>query len=217
MAKIDIKWVRTEYPIKLGEFAKEFGVDITTLAEHNVNPFEVFSWLETKVRGRILEEVACQWDDNKPGNFSEFGKVKKGVYVITLASNIAIDYGGKNSQVLYIGRGALKERFSAHLKKWIPAITNSIYDFGLVFWMTEIKKQGNADLFKEVESDLIESFRDEFRTLPLQNSINGKGHNKYHTYENGWKTPFKRSHRLKNGWAIKPLANNPWAMKFDDD
>ena len=169
------------------------------------------------MRARILEEITCHWNESKPDNFNEFSKVKKGVYVISLASNIAIDYDGKNSQVLYIGRGALKQRFSAHLKKWVPAITSSIYDFGLYFWMTEIKKQGNAHLFKEVESDLIEAFRDEFRTLPLQNSINGKSHNKFHNYENGWKKPFWRSQRLKNGWAIKPLENNPWAMKFDDE
>lgn len=217
MANIELSWIKTESPVKLGEFAKHYGVDISRLADHDVDPFQKFPWLEAKVRRRILEEIEGTWEENKHDKMSEFAKIRKGVYVITLASNIAIDYGGQHSQVLYIGRGTIKQRFSEHLKRWIPAIANSIYDFGLHFWMTEVKKPGNAEAFKEVESDLIGAFREEYKTLPLQNSKNGDRHEKYHSYENGWKRPFYKGPGLKHGWAIRPLDNNPWAMTFDEE
>jgi len=216
VANVKITWMRNEYPVRLGEVAKEFGVDIATLADY-ANPFEAFPWLESKVRFRILENIADEWNENKLEGMREFSEVRKGVYVITLASNISIDYSGKPSQVLYIGRGALKQRFSEHLKRWIPAITKSIYDFGLIFWMTEIRKAGSGDLFKEVESDLLVEFKDEYGRVPLQNKIRGKINEKLHSYENGWKKPFWKNKKLKSGWAIRPLEKNPWKMTLDEE
>jgi len=216
MKEIQISWIKNEEPIKLGDYAKEFGIDINILAYYS-EPFSTFPWLEGKVRARILEDIEDEWDENKDESKSPFKNVKKGVYVITLADNIGIEYGKIVSQVLYIGCGSLKKRLSAHLKIWIPAITSSIYDFGLHFWMTEVKRKNNSKFFKEVESDLLWEFRDKYKTTPLQNKIMGKDHKKYHNYKRGWKRPlWNVSKKLKNGWAIKPLGKNPWTIKLDE-
>jgi len=213
---IEITWIKTPEPIKLGDYAKDFGIDINTLSYYS-EPFSTFPWLEGKVRKSILKDIEYYWDDNKLESMSCFTKLKKGMYVITLADNIGIEYGEKVSQVLYIGRGAIKQRLNDHLKIWIPAITSSIYDFSLYFWMTELKRKNNSNFFKEVESDLLWEFREEYKTTPLQNKIMGANHNKYHDYKKGWKRPlWNMSKKLKNGWAIRPLGENPWAIKLDE-
>ncbi|MBA3015238.1 MAG: hypothetical protein KKD63_03840 [Proteobacteria bacterium] len=216
--EIEIRWARTKDPIKLGDYAKDFGIDINILSYYSDSqPFSEFPWLESKVRNSILKDIEYYWEEEKEENMSSFANVKKGVYVITLMDNIGIEYGKEVSQVLYIGRGALKNRINDHLKIWIPAITNSIYDFSLCFWMTEVKRRNNSDFFKEVESDLLWEFREKHKTTPLQNKIMGADHNKYHNYKKGWKRPlWKMSKSLKDGWAIKPLGENPWAIKLDE-
>ena len=214
--EIEVTWIKTKEPIRLGDYAKYLGIDITTLSYY-AEPFSTFPWLEGKVRNSILNDIGFYWDEDKAESMSGFADIKKGVYVITLAGNIGIKYGKNVSQVLYIGRGAIKQRLNDHLKIWIPAITSSIYDFSLCFWMTELKRKNNANFFKEVESDLLWDFREKYKTTPLQNKIMGKVNNKYHNYKKGWKRPlWNMSKNLKNGWAIEPLGENPWAIKLDE-
>lgn len=214
--EIEITWVKTNEPIKLGDYAKDFGVDISILS-YWAKPFSTFPWLEGKVRNSILKDIEYFWEEEKTDSMSSFSNIKKGVYVITLADNIGIQYGEEISQVLYIGRGAIKQRLNDHLKIWIPAITSSIYDFSLCFWMAELKRKNNANFFTEVESDLLCEFREKYKTIPLQNKIMGTNHKKYHNYKKGWKRPlWNMSKILKNGWAIRPLGDNPWAIKLDE-
>jgi len=219
MDEIEILWIKNEEPIKLGDYAKDFGIDISTLSYHSI-PSSTFPWLESKVRNGILRDLEDEWNEKKHESMACFSGVRKGVYVITLANNIGIEYGGEVpqvSQVLYIGCGALKQRLNAHLKIWIPAITSSIYDFALNFWMTEVKRQKNATFFKEVESDLLWEFREKHKAIPLQNKIMGVSHDKLHSYGRGWDRPLSNSSKkLKNGWAIKPLGKNPWRIKLDE-
>jgi hypothetical protein len=128
-----------------------------------------------------------------------------------------VDYNGYPSKVIYIGRGKIRDRIKAHLAIWIKDFSDSLQDIAFDVWMAEVRVNGSKDAYKEVESDLINYFWNKFNCLPLQNSIAGQYHEKEHNYPNDWNLPLKNPSNIQNGWSIKPLKNNPWAMKFDDE
>lgn len=111
----------------------------------------------------------------------------------------------------------IRDRIKAHLAIWIKDFSDSLQDIAFDVWMAEVRVNGSKDAFKEVESDLIHDFLNRFGCLPLQNAIAGKYHEKEHIYHNDWNLPLRNSRKISNGWSIKPLENNPWAMKFDDE
>jgi hypothetical protein len=215
MAYIEYLWTKTEYPIRISEYANDLGFNLRTLDQTGISS-EMWHWIDGKIRNQIMNYLSECWEENSEKEFSE---VSQGIYIITLSDNLSIDYNNEPSQVIYVGRGQIKNRLKAHLALWIRDLSDSLQDISFDVWMTEVRVKGNANAFKEVESDLLNDFYEKFGCFPLQNKKFGDSHNKIHDYVDDWNKPLKNPsrHSVKNGWSIKPLGNNPWAMIVDDE
>ena len=215
MAYIEIYWTVTEEPIKIGNYAKSCGFDLQIL-DKTLAEDDQWNWIEKKIQNNILKYLAEIWEKKEEERTSRFSSVKQGVYVITLANNLSIDYYGMPSQVIYIGRGQLRSRISSHLQDWIHDFTYSLQDISFEIWMTEVKVPGSKNAFKEVEADLLAYFYERYESYPIQNSKSGDVHEKRHDYNNEWNNPLRNPKDIQSGWSIKPLAQNPWFMELDE-
>lgn len=213
MANIELYWTSTE-PISIRKYASDCGFNLLTLDILKV-PDDQRKWIEKKVVTSILADVDAAWA--KAEWAAPLSQVEKGVYVITMAGNLCIEYKVRPSQVLYIGRGKLRNRLYGHMKNWITYFTESLQDIRFRFWMTEIKVPGSANAFKEVESDLICRFQEKFGEFPLLNHKNGDVCHKYHTYGPSLTVPFQNDRSIKAGWSIKPMQENEWFKEIKED
>ncbi|MCD9495803.1 hypothetical protein [Photobacterium carnosum] len=210
MAQIDYEWVKSEHPIRFSEYAADMGINLRTLSYDNVKS-DIWDWIDSKVRNNILKDLDEIWEDKSSSLLSS---VKQGIYVITIADNLSIDYDGEPSKVLYIGRGQLRSRINSHLKYWLKHLSDSLQDISIHIWMTEIKVKGNKSAYKEVETDLLCYFHERFSVYPLQNAKSGDYHEKYHDYCSSWNLPLRNPSNINQGWSIKPLEGNPWYLEI---
>ncbi|GMT47734.1 MAG: hypothetical protein IEMM0007_1300 [bacterium] len=216
MATIEYYWTKTAEPIRISEFATSLGFNLRTLEYESV-PDDKWEWINKKIRNVILAYVSECWEDNKEERNSALSSVNQGIYVVTLSDNLSIDYRGKPSKVLYIGRGQIHTRLSDHFKHWIRYFTDSLQDISFDIWMTEVKVSGSRNAYKEVETDLLNHFYYKFECYPIQNAKNGDYHEKAHDYCEAWNEPLRNPTNINNGWSIKPLRNNDWAFEFEED
>lgn len=215
MADIEFQWLKTEQPIRISEYANDLGYNLRNLDYSGVSS-DVWVQIDKKIRNRILSDLDEHWENNELSERS-LSKVTQGLYVITLSDNLSIDYNGRPSKVLYIGRGKIRERIQCHLKMWLRYLSDSLQDIALDIWMAEVRVNGNKNAYKEVEADLLNDFLNKFGCHPLQNEKAGDNHEKLHDYCKGWNKPLHNLSNIQDGWSIKPLNNNPWAMEFDEN
>ncbi len=161
-----------------------------------------------------MEELDATWEEDQWD--TSLSKVDKGVYVIKLSGNICIQYPNKESQIIYIGRGKVRNRIKTHLTNRVTHFSESLHDIKFQIWMTEIKVPGSPNAFKDVEADLIEVFEEESGDLPIQNSKGGNYHNKDHNYNAEWKMPLRADPYINNGWCIKPMSDNEWFVEIEE-
>lgn len=213
MARIEIQWIKTESPIRISEYANSLGFNLRTIDDSGLSR-DIRETIDGKIRNQIMYYLDEVWEE-RSGGTKPLSEVTQGIYSITLSDNLSIDYNGSPSKVLYIGRGRVRSRIYNHLKLWVRYLSDSLQDISLDIWMTEIKVKGNKSAFKEVESDLLNAFYERFKCYPLQNKKSGDYHGKWHEYADGWNNPLKNPTNIQNGWSIRPLKNNPWAIEFD--
>ena len=171
MAIIKFKWVKTEHPIRISEYANELGFNLRTI-DYNGIAEELWDMIDGKIRNQIMFGLDELWEEQAESQ-RVLADVTQGVYAITLSDNLSIDYNGNPSKVIYIGRGKTRSRIYNHLKYWIRYLSDSLQDIALDIWMTEIRVNGNKNAFKEVETDLLYYFHDKFGCFPLQNKKYG--------------------------------------------
>ena len=215
MASIEYYWTKTEDPIRISEYATNIGFNLRSLDYENI-PDDKREWINKKIRYDILAEISDCWEDEDQERNGKLSSVKQGIYVISLADNMSIDYNGNPSKVIYIGRGCIRSRLATHFKYWIKTFNDSLQDISFDIWMTEIRHPGSKNAFKEVEADLLDYFCNKYDCYPIQNSISGDIHNKNHDYDNDWNRPLRNPPDINNGWAIRPLKNNDWAIEFEE-
>jgi hypothetical protein len=213
MANVEYIWTKTETPIRISEYANYLGFNLGIISNSGKSK-DIREQINQKIRNSILSDLDDIYLEERDKLLSD---IYQGVYVITLSDNLSIDYNGKPSKVLYIGRGKIRERIKMHISTWIYNFYDSLQDISFDIWMTEIKVNGSKDAYKEVESDLLGHFKNKFGSYPLQNSISGKYHEKIHDYHDDWNLPLRNPKDIQNGWSIKPLNKNPWAIKFDEE
>jgi hypothetical protein len=206
MAKINLKWTVMEN-LDLREIAKSCGFYIEQIGTADQS---VRDYLQKKVVEEALEKVKEAWyrDNNVP-----LSDVSSGVYVIALDGGLCVSYGGvgsgKNSPVLYIGRGQIASRIKMHLSQWMYDFAASLQNASFKIYMTEVRGKGRSDYFQNLESDLIVKFREKFGDKPLINKNEGWTHQREHEYSENWKLPIDRRGR-RFLWAVQPLPANEW-------
>ena len=218
MGEITLNWAQSDV-ININQSAREFGFDLEWLEYATLKP-SLQQQIQDKVVGYVLETLEECWSEARISD-TPFKDVTKGVYVISLGRGLFVDYAlaGKTkrrdshargqSPVIYIGRGRLQTRLKAHLSRWLGDFSYSLQGVALEFWMTEVKLRGSRNAFCDVEHDLLQKFFKRHGCYPLQNSISGTRTVRTHSYTEGWDSPLQRSANGK-GWAIAPLAKNPW-------
>lgn len=212
MATIEIDWTKSQ-PISIRDYASRCGFNLLTINLMDLAD-ENRKWIERKVITGILADIDKAWKTEWEKQLSQ---VDKGIYVITMAGNLCVQYKHGPSQVIYIGRGQIRKRFYQHLKNWVANFSESLQDIKFRFWMTEVKIPGSTNAFKDVESDLICNFRNKFGEFPLLNKKNGDTCQKYHSYNANLTKPFKNEHQIKSGWYIRPMADNEWFREIEED
>ena len=209
----EIIWTITE-PISIRDYASYCGFNLNTINLLEV-PDQHRRWIERKIVSNILSYLDKCWEDN---NETSLRDVEKGVYVISLAGNICIEYKKNVSQVIYIGRGKVRQRIYNHLKNWVTNFSESLNDIKFKFWITEIKKSGLSDAFKIVESKLIDKFVEKNGELPILNKKYGDGYKEdQHIFCKELTMPLTNERGIKRGWKISPMENNEWFKEIEDE
>ncbi len=212
MADIKVEWTKSE-PVSIREYGGYCGFNLSTidLLELSADRRE---WVEGEVVNSFLKELDTIWD--KDHWDTALPNVKKGVYIITLSGNICIQYPNKESQVVYIGSGKIRDKINMHITNWITHYSESLHDIKFQIWMTEIKVPGSPNAFKDVQADLIEIFEKEYGDLPIQNTQGGNRHKKDHHYNPEWKLPLRVNPSIEKGWCIAPMPENKWFYKIEE-
>jgi hypothetical protein len=119
------------------------------------------------------------------------------VYFIRLAPPYMIAYGDGdlNSPLIYVGSGALKQRWREH-RDWMRELGHWLPGGRYEIWAL------NHPLYVEIESDALFYFRNICHRLPLVNAKGG-GKNQTHSYDDGFTQVYDSDRR--HWWALRPI------------
>ncbi len=210
MADINISWVKSEI-ISIRDYANSAGFNLNAIDLRKLPP-DRRDWIEKVVVDSIIYDLDECYAGEK---YSSLSEVKQGLYIISFADDLCIQYPDDYSQVIYLGRGAIRTRIKKHLKTWILNFSESLQDIRFQFWMSEVRTKGGRRAFVEAESDFLEYFYEKNGSYPILNKISGSSHEKSHTYSKGSYTPFRKPKELSSGWALSPMPDNDWFKPFD--
>jgi hypothetical protein len=109
---------------------------------------------------------------------------KEYVYVIRLSPPFAIHYERADTPIIYIGRAhnasSVKQRWNSHIANWIKPLGRWLPGGRYDMWVLEDHR------YKEIESDFLTLFKQEFGRLPLANFQGGVPDGIVrHTYDEG--------------------------------
>ncbi len=208
----EIHWTKSD-PVSIRDYGNFCGFNLITIDIKQL-PIDKAQWIEKKIVSSILSDLDETWEgDEWPLRLHD---VEKGVYVITIAGNICVDYKDEPSQVVYIGCGKTRNRIDSHLKNWVSTFSESLQDISFCFWMTEVKIPGSPDAYMNVESELIRRFDERFGEPPILNYKAGKRYKVEHTFDRTLTKPFINLPSIKAGWKIKPMPDNEWYNEIED-
>jgi hypothetical protein len=209
-APIDINWA-TCRGISIREVAFGCGFNLSPV---NLNTVEgQYVNLATKRIGQaILEQLDETWASYSDRKLTY---ISQGVYIISFSDNICVDYQNGQSPVIYIGKGWIRSRITQHLRRWIAHISQSLQDMQMDISMAEITARRPAVTCAEVESDLLEKFKERYGCYPLLNKRRGIERDNCHTYSRRSLQPLNGKKTMQRGWAIRPMSGNPWATPLN--
>lgn len=209
MAKIDISWT-VAGPLSVYDEARDLGFDIRKFDRQDE---EVQSAVRKASIDRIMKKIRNEWDSNSSKH--SFSDVKNGVYVISISDGFGVQYKGGESEVMYIGRGAISNRLRSHLHNWIFDMSRSLMDVSFKFYMTTVGDGRSVESFKDLEHYMLDDFHRRFEEKPLLNKVAGREGHIDHEFVGSWSKPF--DNRGKSYlWSIRPTPKNDWFKTFDD-
>lgn len=141
--------------------------------------------------------------------------VTKGIYVISLANPLSVQYRNRHSQVIYIGRGNIAGRIKSHFEKKLFDFMRDLSGADFDFHFSRPALAGTGDYFEHVEHSMLEYFSDQYaglddkRRFPILNKNAGA----YKGYPGGsdwWKKPLKASGK-RPLWALYPTKFGDFA------
>jgi hypothetical protein len=120
------------------------------------------------------------------------------VYFVRLAPPFLIRYGADDeydTPLIYIGCGALKQRWGAHCKDWLSGLGRWLPDGRYEIWAFEHPQ------YRKIEQDALFKFQKNYRRLPLANR-NGGADNQIE-YDDAFYEVDRKDRR--HWWALSPL------------
>ncbi len=190
----------------LAVFARNAGFDLAMYRDYSED-------VQDELRKRAVKEAMAEIEYACEDKGFDFSGVKKGVYVITLSNPLSIQYFHRKSKVIYIGRGAIKDRIKSHFE-------NKLFDFMLTlngadfdFHFAKPALAGTPDYFKHVEHLMLEYFMvqyggldNEVRRYPILNKYAGSDKS-YRGGDDWWKQPLKAC-GTPPLWELKPTGDS---------
>ncbi len=220
-----MRWIISP-DINMREAAEGVGFKIERLRHFGLVTQREF---KAEVVKLIIKHLDTVWEkkveSNNLKNFSSsLSDVERGVYVLCLDGGLCVNYKGRNSRVVYIGKGKIRERIKRHLENKLLDFFLQIPGIEFRFYMTEPKKpgRGGQDYFHDLEYDLLQEFsslyasQDDKQLWPMFNRIAGRNHsNNQYVHKEGWKLPLKNT-KAGYVWSLSPNIVKA-TPKFQDE
>jgi len=182
--------------------AREAGFDLAMFSEYTVAVKAALKSATIKnAMDNILEDFEWQYS-------RRLETIKQGVYVICLSDPFTIKYEGGCSNIIYIGRGNISGRLKSHFEQSLFEVMMGLAGANFSFYLSEPKDIDGEGYFKQLEHDLLASFRKGIGggKFPLLNK--NAGSDQRLKLGRGWNKPLKASGK-KPTWAIAPTGKKP--------
>jgi hypothetical protein len=183
------------------------------LAVYNDYPADVQRALRKRAINAAMASIAEEFEDVSG---IELTNVKQGVYVISLAPPLAVQYGKWWSPVLYIGIGNVFWRLESHFRdklfNLMQSLSGATFDFAIAIPSME----GEAMYYKHVEHLMLKYFaRRATETgkklrYPILNS--NAGADKAIENPDGWWSRPLKSAGKKRLWLISPTQHSDFQL-----
>lgn len=196
-----IKWTVLKKQ-SLALAAREAGYDLTMFEDY---PKAVQDTLRFHAVKNLLRNLS---DDFEYETDRLLSQVAQGVYVICLSDPFTVQYGLNCSNIIYIGRGAITNRLKSHFDNSLFDVMMSLAGADFDFYLAEPKDKNIEGYFKQLEHDLLASFRASISdgTYPLLNK--NAGTDVGLSLGDGWNRPLKASGKRPT-WAISLTGKRP--------
>ncbi len=194
----------------LALYARHAGFDLSVYNEYSP---AVQQELRRRAVNEAMRAIELAFDEHK---FS-LRTIKNGVYVITIANPLAIQYPSGQSQVLYIGRGDIYKRIKSHFERKLFEFMLSVGGAEFDFHFAKPARSGTPKYFEYIEQKMLEWFSDQHgenenqKCWPLLNRIAGAQKNYKDDSTDWWKYPLRGTNK-KPLWAMKPTKHNDFAL-----
>lgn len=205
-----INWIISQ-PIDARRAAQDVGFSIDRL--HAFNPAMQKS-LKSKTISEILRLLDDDWEDQREDKrwtqlTPKLSSVKRGAYILCLDRGLCVNYGSKKSRVLYIGKGAIRQRLKIHLQHKLLEMFEALPGLKFRVWMTEPKKAGSIDYWHEFEADLLNNFSVLYGSgsdiKPLFNKNKAPAHDRKHKHPKDWNRALLNK-GAKYKWALSSAS-----------
>lgn len=195
----------------LAVYARNAGFDLAIYDEYSAA-------IQREIRKKTVQEAMCSIEQSCRQQGFELSEIDKGVYVISLANPLSIQYPSGRSQVIYVGRGNIYNRVKSHFEHKLFDFMLSVAGADFDFYFARPTRAGTADYFHHVEHTMLNWFSSQYRDenekvrWPLMNKISGAKKNYAPDLKEWWKKPLKASGKTPL-WEMKPTNFN--AFKLD--
>ncbi|TDM05711.1 MAG: hypothetical protein C4K60_13370 [Ideonella sp. MAG2] len=192
----------------LAVYARNAGFDLSIFEDYSKS-------VQAELRSKTIKEAMREIEWALKDQHFDLNLAKKGVYVISLSNPLTIKYPKKRSQVLYIGRGDIRQRISSHFENKLFDLMRSLSGADFDFDFAVPARPGTRDYYKDVEYQMLEWFNLKFgdqskRCFPLMNKI--KGTKKNNTSDSEWWTKPLKATGARPLWEITPIAANKFKL-----
>lgn len=143
-------------------------------------------------------------------------RVKQGIYVISLASPLCVEYEKRQSQVIYVGIGNLMGRIKTHFDRSLFDFMQSLSGANFDFYFAWPARPGCRDYYKHVEWQMLEYFAERYgglhedRPYPILNKNAGSRKN-IRDRSMWWTKPLKNNGKIPR-WALRPTGHSHFAQ-----
>ena len=185
----------------LAIYARDAGFDLAMYDEYT-EP------VQAELRRRAVRAAMYAIQTACEENGFDIASVKRGVYVISLAHPLSVQYMRGRSQVIYIGLGNILNRIKAHfdntLFDFMLSLSGADFDFNFAY---PALRRANT-YYKHVEHLMLDHFYEKFggtdkiRKYPILNTNAGANQN-FVGGTDWWKTPLKAAGK-RPLWELKP-------------
>lgn len=163
----------------------------------------------------IKKALAGIQDEFEDATQLELSLIKQGVYVISLASPLAIHYDGEDkwSQVIYIGMGNIIQRIESHFNNSLFDLMESLSGANFDFHFAIPYLKFHTDYYIHVEYLMLRHFQESFGEFPILN-YNAGWDRRIDYCDDWWKQPLQRNGK-RPLWALKRTKSNDFCLLDD--